>query len=131
MADSTNASFARIAGSRNGDYIGEGAYSKALLLFIGGQLDSAESVIDNYSANAASDYWLAKSFILWADIFYARGNKLQAQQTLQSIIDNYDGEDLVSQALERRNRILTEQANANKKQENDDTDDQKEEQQLK
>ncbi|MBQ9472830.1 MAG: tetratricopeptide repeat protein [Bacteroidales bacterium] len=122
MADSTNASYDRIANSSNGDYTGEGAYRKAELLFINNALDSAERVIDNYSTNAASDYWLAKSFILWADIFYARGNKLQAQQTLQSIIDNYDGEDLVSQALERRNRILTEQANENKKQDSDDSD---------
>ena len=49
---------------------------------------------------------MAKSFILWADIFYARGNNLQAKQTLQSIIDNYEGEDLVQLALQKRNAIL-------------------------
>ena len=56
-----------------------------------------------------SDYWLAKSFILWADIFHARGNNLQAKQTLQSIIDNYDGEELVQVALQKRNAILEEE----------------------
>lgn len=110
MADSTNACYARIAGSSNGDYTGEAAYRKAELLYLDKAYDSCERVIDAYTANANSDYWLAKSFILWADVFYARGNKLQAQQTLQSIIDNYDGEELVNQALERRNRILSEQA---------------------
>ena len=41
-----------------------------------------------------------------ADIYYARGNNLQAKQTLQSIIDNYDGEDLVGIAQSKYAAIV-------------------------
>jgi hypothetical protein len=70
------------------------------------QYDPAEKIIERIVSDATSDYWLAYSFILWADIYYARGNNLQAKQTLQSIIDNYDGDDLVSVAREKYDAIV-------------------------
>lgn len=63
-------------------------------------------MIEGIVSDASSDYWLAYSFILWADIYYARGNNLQAKQTLQSIIDNYDGEDLVGVARQKLDAIV-------------------------
>ena len=95
--------------STNGDYSGEASYRIAESLFLQQQYDEAERAIEAITADPANDYYLAKSFILWADIFYARGNNLQAKQTLQSIIDNYDGEDLVQLALQKRNAILEEE----------------------
>ena len=68
--------------------------------------DEAEQIIESIVSDATSDYWLAYSFILWADIYYARGNNLQAKQTLQSIIDNYDGDDLVSVARQKYAAIV-------------------------
>ena len=68
--------------------------------------DEAEQIIEKIVSDASSDYWLAYSFILWADIYYARGNNLQAKQTLQSIIDNYDGEDLVAVARQKHALIV-------------------------
>ncbi|MCF8331919.1 MAG: tetratricopeptide repeat protein [Bacteroidales bacterium] len=35
------------------------------------------------------DYWIAKSFILIADLYTQKGNIVQAKATLRSIIDNY------------------------------------------
>lgn len=95
--------------STNGDYSGEASYRIAESLFLQQQYDEAERAIEAITADPANDYYLAKSFILWADIFYARGNNLQAKQTLQSIIDNYDGDDLVQIALQKRNAILEEE----------------------
>ena len=69
-------------------------------------ITQAEKVIEKIVADASSDYWLAYSFILWADIYYARGNNLQAKQTLQSIIDNYDGEDLIAVARSKYDAIV-------------------------
>jgi hypothetical protein len=46
---------------------------------------------------------------LWADIYYAAGNKLQAKQTLQSIIENYDGDELVEMAQQKYDSIVNEE----------------------
>lgn len=78
-----------------------------------GELNTAEKLIFDYIGNApADDYYLAKIYILWADIYEQRGNILQAKQTLQSIIDNYDGtDDLVNMARRKYAAIeATEQA---------------------
>ncbi len=82
--------YAALANSANGDYMGEAAYRRAEILFQQGDLDASERIIEEVVNNPGSDYWLAKTFILWADIFHRRGNDLQAKQTLQSIIDNYE-----------------------------------------
>lgn len=99
----------QLKNSTNGDYSGEAAYRIAEMRFLQHDYDGAEREIESITADPASDYWLAKSFILWADIFHARGNNLQAKQTLQSIIDNSDDEDLVQLALQKRNNILEEE----------------------
>ena len=101
--------YALLTGSTNGDYSGEASYRRAEMRFLQADYDASERVIETITAAPVSDYWLAKSFILWADIFHARGNNLQAKQTLQSIIDNYDGDDLVQVALQKRNAILEEE----------------------
>ena len=76
--------------SANGDYMGEASYRRAAIRFQSADLDGAERIIEQVVENPGSDYWLAKTFILWADIFHRRGNDVQAKQTLQSIIDNYE-----------------------------------------
>lgn len=99
----------QLKSSTNGDYSGEASYRIAEMRYLQHDYDGAERAIEAITADPASDYWLAKSFILWADIFHARGNNLQAKQTLQSIIENYDGDDLVQLALQKRNAILEEE----------------------
>ena len=81
-----------LTSSANGDYMGEAAYRRAEIRFQQNDLDGAEHIIEAVVNNPGSDYWLAKSFILWADISHRRGNDLQARQTLQSIIENYEVE---------------------------------------
>ncbi len=76
--------------SANGDYMGEAAYRRALIRYDQNDLNASEAIIEQVVNNPGSDYWLAKSFILWADIFHKRGNDVQARQTLQSIIENYE-----------------------------------------
>ncbi|MGX8713323.1 MAG: tetratricopeptide repeat protein [bacterium] len=88
--DSSFSLYTRLVGSSNGEYNGEARCRQAEILMMNRQYDNAEKIIEGIVSDASSDYWLAYSFILWADIYYARGNNLQAKQTLQSIIDNYD-----------------------------------------
>lgn len=106
--DDANASkyYNRLLKSSNGEYSGEAAYYGAESSFRKKNYNEAESAIERIAAEPRSDYWLAKAFILWADIFYARENNIQAKQTLQSIIDNYDGDDLRQVAQEKYDAIV-------------------------
>jgi len=54
----------------------------------------------------SDDYFIAKSFILLSDIYFSQGNKFQAKATLESIIDNYSGEDLIIIAKQKREKII-------------------------
>lgn len=71
----------------------QGAESKfrlAEILFKQNKIDDSEKEILEFSGKSTShDYWVARSFILWSDIFIARKNYFQAVETLQSIIDYY------------------------------------------
>ncbi len=49
----------------------------------------------------SSEYWYARTFILYGDLYKAKGNYFQARHTYQSIVDNYSGEDLVKLAKEK------------------------------
>ncbi len=77
----------------------EARYMIAEILFRKGELDEAyDKAYELINHVPASDYWIAKSFILLGRIFAEQGNIPQAKATLQSIIDNYPGEDLKQEA---------------------------------
>jgi hypothetical protein len=66
------------------------------------------------------DYWIAKSFILLSDVYVKTNNIAQAKATLQSIIENYDGADLLQVAHEKLNAIsATEKIQEQKKAQED------------
>ena len=121
--DSASGCYTQLKESPNGEYSGEAVYRLTEALHLSGDDAAAEKAIENIIANPPSDYWLAKTFILWADIFYAQGNSLQAKQTLQSIIDNYESDhsqaadDLINLALEKRNAILLAEAQSSQQEE--------------
>jgi TolA-binding protein len=93
----------------------EGAESKfriAEIYFKRGDLESAEKEIFDFTERTTPhQYWMAKSFILWSDIFAARDDNFQAIQTLQSIIDYYeDSEDgIISLAKEKKEKLVKKQ----------------------
>ncbi len=69
----------------------ESKYRVAELLYKDGDLDGAEKEILDFSSQSTShEYWMARSFILWSDIFSDRENYFQAIETVQSIIDYYE-----------------------------------------
>lgn len=75
----------------------EGAESKyrvAEIYFKRNEIKEADKVIADFAARTTPhQYWMAMSFILWADIFAAQGDYFQAIETLQSIIDYYGNSD--------------------------------------
>lgn len=97
----------KIAENQSNSEIGaESKYNLAYIAFKTNKLKEAEDLIfellDKYSAY---DYWIAKSFILLADIYQVQGNIFQAKQTLQSIIDNYEGPELGDIAKEKLKKL--------------------------
>lgn len=80
----------------------EAMYNLALISFKQGDYETTEKQIFDYiNKIAAYDYWLAKIFLLLADVYFETDNTFQAKHTLQSIIDNYEGDDIRKQAVNR------------------------------
>jgi len=80
----------------------EAKYMLAQLEFENGKYDDSEKSVFSLSENFASyDFWVAKGFLLLSDVYVKKDNLFQAKQTLQSIIDNYEGQDLVMIAREK------------------------------
>jgi tetratricopeptide (TPR) repeat protein len=80
----------------------EAKYMLAQIQFENAEYDKSEKSVFDLSENFASyDFWVAKGFLLLSDVYVKKGNIFQAKQTLQSIIDNYEGKDLVAIAREK------------------------------
>ena len=88
----------------------EAKYNIALIKYQKKDFKTAKKQVyelaDNYSSY---EYWVAKSYLLLADIFIAEKDNFQAKATLQSLIENYDGEDLKSLATEKLRAIIAEE----------------------
>ncbi len=85
----------------------EAKFRVAEIEFMISDLESCEkNLFDLINQYAAYDYWVAKAFILLADIYMENDNIFQAKQTLQSIIDNYEGDDLKEIAINKLDEIF-------------------------
>lgn len=121
------ASYAPLMNSSNGEYMGEAGYRRAYILFVQNDVNGAERIVKDIVDAPGSDYWLAKTFILWADIFHRNGNDAQAKSTLQSIIDNYEvdndaDEEVVMEARQHLQALTTPRVpEDNEESDNDDS----------
>lgn len=97
------ANYSKLANKGSNDLCAEAAYHLAeIALVYDKNLNECESRIKSIlSSNYSSDYWFARTFILYGDLYKEKGNYFQARHTYQSIVDNYDGDDLVQMALEK------------------------------
>lgn len=75
----------------------EGAESKYIiadLKYRKGMIDESEKdILEFLDQNTTHQYWLAKAYILWADIYLKRGDLFQAKATLQILKENYSRQD--------------------------------------
>lgn len=96
-------SFRALASSGSNDLCAEAAYHLAdIALNVDHDLAACETQIKAILAsNYSSEYWYARTFILYGDLYKEKGNYFQARHTYQSIVDNYEGEDLVKMAIEK------------------------------
>ena len=95
----------------------EARYQLAYLLFMKGDYKKTEEAIfELVNQKPAYDNWIAKSFVLLAEVYMKTGDVFQAKATLQSVIDNHDGKELVDVARKRLEEIIA-QENAPKPEE--------------
>ncbi|MCS6935064.1 MAG: tetratricopeptide repeat protein [Chitinophagales bacterium] len=94
----------------------ESKYMVAKILHEQGQyrasLDTCFKLKNKY---ASYEYWVVKTFILMADNYYAMDNAFQAKATLESIVQNYDGdEQLLNEARQKLEKIRSEELQKSK-----------------
>ncbi|OPZ96523.1 MAG: Tetratricopeptide repeat protein [Bacteroidetes bacterium ADurb.Bin408] len=84
----------------------EAKYNMALIQYnLANYKESEKIIFEIINQMPSYEYWIAKSFILLADNLVKMDNIFQAKHTLQSIIDNYEGLDLVQIAFEKLNKL--------------------------
>ena len=87
-------------------YGAESAYYSALASYRLNRLDETENKVFDISDHFSSfEYWVAKSFILLADVYVAKENTFQAKETLRSVIDNCSIKELKSEAQNHLSQI--------------------------
>ena len=95
----------------------EGAESKYLLaeiMFNDGQLEECEEEIFDYiEMSTPHAYWLARSFVLLADVYMSQGKTMEAREYLVSLQNNYEADDDINGMIQER---LTKLENNNNEQ---------------
>ena len=94
-----------ISNQTQSEFGAEAKYQLAFLAFLESDYKKSEKIIFELVENYFSDFFIAKSFILLADIYKEKNNLFQSKATLQSIIDNYDGDDLRQISLNKISEI--------------------------
>lgn len=82
--------YARISSNLKTIEGAEAKYNMIKIYFDSGELEKAENEVFSFAEkNTPHQFWLAKSFIMLADIYASRDDFFQAKATLQSVIDGY------------------------------------------
>ncbi|MEG1866780.1 MAG: tetratricopeptide repeat protein [Bacteroides sp.] len=89
-------------------YGAEAKYLVAQQLFLAKDYAAAEKELLQYiDQSTPHAYWLARSFVLLADVYVATGKKADARQYLLSLQQNYAGNDDIAAQIESRLKKLT------------------------
>ena len=91
---------------------GEALYHIALFRYLEGEYEESEAACQNVVRQKPGyNYWIAKAIILLSDNFVAQEDYFNAKHSLQSIIDNYQGDDDIIQIAEEKLQIVIELGN--------------------
>ena len=102
----SKSTFLRVVNLSKYDEGAEAKYFLAYLTYLDDEWNLAENMIFELAENYSSDHFIAKGFILLADIYLANDNAFQAKATLESIIENHDNDDLVNIARKKWELIV-------------------------
>ena len=84
----------------------EAMFYKAEIAYNVNRKDSCKNIVFKLNDDFASyEYWVVKGFILLSDVYRDEKDYFQSKATLQSIIDNYDGEELLNVAKSKLEEI--------------------------
>ncbi len=87
----------------------EAKYLYAEQLYKNAQYTAAESeIMDFIAKNTPHQYWLARAFVLLADIYMQNGDDFQAKQYLLSLQANYHADDDIESMIDTRLRAISE-----------------------
>jgi TolA-binding protein len=93
----------------------EAKYLVAQMLFEDESYDFCEDEINEFiEKSTPHTYWMARSFILLADLYTIQGKTMEAKQYLLSLQNNYEGDDDIAEIIANRLKSLS--ATENKQQ---------------
>lgn len=81
----------------------EAKYLLAQLYYDANEDANAIQVLEDFAKNGTPhQYWLARGFIVWADVYIRQGDDVQARVYLNSLQNNYKGNDDIAAMIENR-----------------------------
>ncbi len=85
----------------------EAKYLLAETYFVRGDMAKSEQqIMDFAEKNTPHQFWLARSFVLLADIYLKKGDDFQAKQYLLSVQNNYKGSNEIQQLIKERLELI-------------------------
>lgn len=91
----------------NNEIGAEATYLQALIDYNNADYKNSEELIFKLNDNFSSyNYWVAKGFILLADVYVKQNMLFEAKETLNSIIENYPKDDLKNIAREKLQSVI-------------------------
>ena len=86
--------FRTLAHDPSSEYGAQASYELSRMQYEMGNYKAAEQTVNALiDAGTSHNYWLAKSFLTLADVYYKQGNVSQAREYLQSLKSNYPGKE--------------------------------------
>lgn len=86
--------YSRLAKDVRNEWGAQAAYQLAQLQYNAGNLKTCEKTLNNFiDEGTPHQYWLAKAFILLADVYHKQGKDFEACEYLESLKSNYPGKE--------------------------------------
>ncbi|MBQ7206116.1 MAG: tetratricopeptide repeat protein [Muribaculaceae bacterium] len=93
-AKDAETAFRALAKDPSSEYGAQASYELSRMQYELGNYKGAEQTVNALiEAGTPHNYWLAKSFLTLADVYYKQGNVTQAREYLQSLKSNYPGKE--------------------------------------
>lgn len=107
--DKAKTAFENVMAFIDNVWAAEAHYQVAYIEYLNRNLDKSQEIaLETGSVYPDYDYWFAKSIILLADIFAEKGDTFNAKASLQSLIDNYTGNDDILPTAQAKLKAIVE-----------------------